>query len=164
MNKKKAVAQKTFDDKMRSFGRACYWGRASGPARRDARELRAYYKAALAEAERLRVDNEKLKAWRAGAGPMGTGRIGMGPPVLSDGRHPGPGKQRVHRSGEFSDATRILKCGLCRERHVFHVEGSADPGIALLNMTEDSGWADFPNRHGQGRCVCPDCRQRMNER
>ena len=94
MNKKKAVAQKTFDDKMRSFGRACYWGRASGPARRDARELRAYYKAALAEAERLRVDNEKLKAWRAGAGPMGTGRIGMGPPVLSDGRHPGPGKQR----------------------------------------------------------------------
>ena len=72
--------------------------------------------------------------------------------------------ERVHRSGEFSDATRILKCGLCRERHVFHVEGSADPGIALLNMTEDSGWADFPNRHGQGRCVCPDCRQRMNER
>lgn len=58
-----------------------------------ATELRAHYAGALAEAVRLRADNEKLKAWRAGAGPVGTGRIGMGPPLLSDGTHPGPGKQ-----------------------------------------------------------------------
>lgn len=72
--------------------------------------------------------------------------------------------ERVRQTDGRREETRILKCGLCRERQSFQVTGSDDPGMDMLNMVEDAGWAEFPDRHGKYQRVCPDCRQRMNER